>query len=151
MKIPTQSSVRGKSKVIMANLVSSEHKVTMVNSLIRAAFAGRYQQHNYGRGKVGAGALHTRRGPGGYGQVLEMTGSADSCLPSGLFIDAPSCLLVLSPKTSVPTTSIRVIRYYPITLLPKKKEHVTLLPGSQGHSLPSASCVRSGIQPALCL
>lgn len=29
-------------KVIMANLVSSEHEVTMVNSLIRAASAGRY-------------------------------------------------------------------------------------------------------------
>lgn len=74
-------------KVIMANLVSSEHKVTMVNSLIRAASAGRYQQHNYGREKMDAGTPHTWQGAegaaGGDGQALKMIGLAGWCPSSG--------------------------------------------------------------------
>lgn len=59
---------------------------------------------------------HTWQGRGGDRQVLEMTGLADRLLSSGLFIATPSCRLLPSP--SVPTPSIKVIRYcfFPLSL-----------------------------------
>lgn len=76
----------------------------------------------------------TWQGLGGDRQGLEMTGLAGRFLPSGFFIAAPSCLLPPSP--SVPTPSIKVIRYCPPTSAPRpRKEHIALLPGSQRHSL----------------
>lgn len=82
----------------MANLISSEHEMMMVNSLIRAASAGSYRYTIMGR-KDSAGTLH--------GAGVRQAGSDADAGPTGASPQARSLTAHPAPSlgTSVPHRS----------------------------------------------
>lgn len=74
---------------------------------------------------------HTWQGLGGDRQVLEMTGLANRFLSSSYSLSPLS--VSFCPHHQFPHHPLKLsdIVFYPLT----KKEHITLLPGSQRHSL----------------